>query len=93
MPYGLPDEMPLGGDDEEESPESGAEPGDDPEVARLASEAFPGVEVNASALKALLRHCMDKYGGGAEEPEAEEPMPAKGKGLLIAAFGKPKTEK
>jgi len=82
MPYGLPEEEPMPmGDEEEMAPES-----DDPELAQLAAEAFPGVEVNASALKALISHCMGSYDGAEEEEMPDE----KGKSALLLAFGKPK---
>ena len=90
MLYGFPEELSMG--DEDEMLESEAGPEEDPEVQRLASEAFPGIEVSSSALKKLIRHCMDQYGPGAgEETEEEDEMmapPGKGKELLLATFGK-----
>lgn len=93
MPYGLPDDetlSPMGDEEEEGSGALPAAPEEDPEVQRLASEAFPGVEVKPSALKALIQHCMDQYGGGEEMVEEDEGPPGAGKDALLLAFGKPK---
>ncbi len=94
MPYGLPDDetlLPMGDEEDEASGAMPAAPEEDPEVQRLAGEAFPGVEVKPSALKALIHYCMDQYGPGAEDEETvDDGPPGKGKGLLLATFGPPK---
>lgn len=57
--------------------------GDDlEEVAALASAAFPKTEVDAAALKDLIRHCMADYGD--DEP------PKKDAGLAIVMGPPPK---
>jgi hypothetical protein len=72
------------GAEEEETEELGADV--DPGLAEAAERAFPGVDVDVSALKELIHLCME--GGYGEEEEEDEMGPPKGgKAALILALG------
>lgn len=69
---------------EDDMPEEGGEDsGKLEEIAALASAAFPGVDVDPSALKDLIRHCMTDYG-------PDEPMGSEDPALAIVMGSKPK---